>query len=226
MKNQKFNLLVVAHPDDETIFFSSALMKLRKRPWHVVCVTDGNADGMGPKRWRQFQQACRRLGVKRTSLWKLPDIYQRRLDLDLLNQHLQEVSGANEVFTHGPIGEYGHPHHQDVSFAVHHFFAGQAPVMSCSYNALPSLSLSLTQAEFRLKTEILSKIYSSETQRFSHLLPATSTEGFVEVSLDEVSAIYKYIVHGERPNLRSLQVYKWYWPHLQRLKKNMKQRPF
>ena len=38
---KKYNLLGVAHPDDETIFFGGLLQVYRRRPWKVVCVTDG-----------------------------------------------------------------------------------------------------------------------------------------------------------------------------------------
>jgi len=47
-------LLVVAHPDDETIFFGGTMYSLKKRGWKVIVVTDGNADGMGSTRRNQL----------------------------------------------------------------------------------------------------------------------------------------------------------------------------
>ena len=49
-KAQAYRLLVVAHPDDETIFFAGVIQSKRDLPWHLVCLTDGNADGRGKER--------------------------------------------------------------------------------------------------------------------------------------------------------------------------------
>ena len=110
---KKHNLLVVAHPDDETIFFGGLVQVYRRRPWKVICVTDGNADGEGEKRKKDFFSACTQLIAKSFEMWDFPDRFGQRLDIDRLAQRLKTENAA-EVFTHGALGEYGHPHHQDV----------------------------------------------------------------------------------------------------------------
>ena len=210
----KYNLLVVAHPDDETIFFGALLQNHRKHPWHVVCVTDANADGMGAKRKRQFAKACKLLKVQQSSWWSFPDVFSQRLDVDSLMAKLKTLPSPNEVFTHGIVGEYGHAHHQDVSFAVHNVFAKTHKVYSCAYNAFPEFTVELKPSQYELKTKILSKVYGSETSRFMHILPATSTEGFVRVDVKEVNALYKFLRDGLEPARSTLKTYRWYWPHL------------
>ena len=207
-------MLVVAHPDDETLFFGALLLKYRKHPWHVVCVTDANADKMGDLRKKQFEKACKLLKVQKSSWWNFPDIFSQRLDTSKLIDKLSELPSPAEVFTHGIIGEYGHPHHQDVSFAVHSVFGETHKVFSSAYNAQPEFTVSLDKKQYDLKTKILGDVYGTETARFMHILPATATEGFVRVPLKEVTAIYRYIREGVEPSRTSLKTYGWYWPHL------------
>src|SRR5262245_23146964 len=118
MSSSKFNLLCVAHPDDEVIFFGGLLQRRRTLPWTIVCMTDANADGDGRRRKLQFEKACRSLGIKDAQWWNYPDIYEQRLPVeDIIAQLREEFPRPQNVFTHGIVGEYGHPHHQDVSFA-------------------------------------------------------------------------------------------------------------
>jgi LmbE family N-acetylglucosaminyl deacetylase len=210
----KYNLLVVAHPDDETIFFGALLLNYRKLPWHVVCVTDANADGMGKLRKLEFARACRLLKIKETSWLNFPDVFSKRLDTDALVEKLKSLPSPTEVFTHGIIGEYGHPHHQDVSFAVHQAFGKTHKVWSSAYNAFPEMTVELKPSQYKVKTKILADIYGSETSRFMHILPATAIEGFVHVNPKEVEALYRYYREGKLPGAKELKTYAWLWPHL------------
>ena len=217
MSKTKHDLLVVAHPDDETIFFGALLLSRRKRPWHVVCVTDADAEGMGRRRHRQFIRACKLLGVARVECLGFPDIFEQRLDLEQLEERLTSFmypSCPTEVFTHGVLGEYGHPHHQDVSFAVHTVFHDRCPVYSSAYNCFPDLLVRLTRARFEMKAHILSEIYGSETTRFANLLPATSCEGFTRVGIREIRALYTWFRHGKKPRRQDLLHYSWLYPFL------------
>src|ERR1035438_7598997 len=104
-------LVIVAHPDDETIFFGGAILSLRYA-WDVVCLTDGDADGKGQKRAEDFKLACKRLGAKKAHILGFKDRFESRLDIDSVESQLNEFVKANGpykvMFTHGPLGEYGH----------------------------------------------------------------------------------------------------------------------
>ncbi len=214
--NSNFNLLVIAHPDDETIFFSGLLQTLK--PWHVICVTDGNADGQGHKRTKQFEKALNLQKVSSFEQWDFLDIYHKRLSIPKLVERLKGYR-PQSVFTHGIVGEYGHPHHQDVSMAVHKTFKD---VSSVAYNCYPDLTLKLTQKQFELKAKILSKIYFSETERFANFLPATSIESFAKLSFKEVESIYLHFT--KKKPLKNLDKYEWFKPYL--AKKTISKRPF
>ncbi|HTL12919.1 MAG TPA: PIG-L family deacetylase [Bdellovibrionota bacterium] len=226
----KASLMVVAHPDDETLFFGGLLLTTRSKRWTVVCVTDGNADGNGAARAQQFQAACKALGVKRALHWDFPDIYEKRLDLDRLERRLgelvDEIGKPAEVYTHGPLGEYGHPHHQDVCAAVHRAFAPKVPVWAPAYNCMPARLAKLTPAQYRTKCKILAGIYRAETRRFAHFLPATAVEGFVRHKPAEIEALYGWIAHARRPDPKQLVAYGWYLPYLEDSGGRVAPRPF
>ncbi|KAJ9180910.1 hypothetical protein P3X46_009097 [Hevea brasiliensis] len=58
-------LLVVAHPDDESMFFSPTISYLisRGHNLHILCLSIGNADGMGNARKHELYKACAVLKV-------------------------------------------------------------------------------------------------------------------------------------------------------------------
>ncbi len=222
----KPNLLVVAHPDDETIFFAGLLMAEKKHPWHVVCVTDGNADGHGNDRHKQFVAACKRLGVSKYYFFDLPDKYETRLDIKKMKSNLSTLPRFHEVFTHGPIGEYGHPHHQDVCMAVHEHFLNLAPVWGAAHNCAPDRVIKLTKSQFAVKAEILSEIYFGETERFISFVPSTATETFCEFEIAEVRALYTYMTGKQSEPPANLKKYKWFVSYLKSFRERVHTRPF
>ena len=213
-----FNLVCVAHPDDETIFFGGLLQKrsLKDTEWLVVCTTfDGNDE-----RKRQFGEACRALGVQHHHALGFTDRYDQRLPIDEVVRELQKIPEPLTIYTHNIVGEYGHPHHQDVSYAVHQAFAGHPNLYSVAYNCFPEMEVHLTQDEFELKTKILTEIYSSETKRFLNLIPSTFAEGYRRLDHEEVEAIYDYFAREKTLDLKKLKAHRGlaqYLPHLRDL---------
>lgn len=216
---KKYNLLVVAHPDDETIFFGGLLQVYRRKPWKVICITDGNAGGEGAKRRADFTAACKKMRVQQSEMWDFIDRYDVRLNVADIRARLANET-PSEVFTHGPLGEYGHPHHQDVSAAVHGVFG---TVWSPAYNAYAEKVIRVPRKLYKVKCDILSKTYFSETHRFARHLPALSVEGFAKVSGKEVAAIHAYLCGGPQPRL---QTYAWFQPYLETFRQQSSERPF
>jgi len=61
-------LLVVAHPDDECLFFSPAVTTLLQRgvnqpTGHILVMSSGNHYGLGEQRRLELKGSCRELGV-------------------------------------------------------------------------------------------------------------------------------------------------------------------
>jgi hypothetical protein len=223
---QKHNAVIVAHPDDETLFFAGLILQKRQRPWSLICVTDGNGDGNGRLRMGQFAKAAKALGAARSHAFALPDTYARRLNITRIQEHLGALEEFHHVYTHNPVGEYGHPHHQDVSFAVHSYYDHKCPVRGVAYNCAPDEKINLTTQNLKIKQRILSRIYYSETCRLIHLLPAHYSEGFATFALNEVQTIHRYFASGGPLMVSHLRKFKWYGPYLHEQRKRMAKRPF
>ena len=227
MQLSDYNLLVVAHPDDEVLFFTAALLQMRQHPWHVIVVTDANADGRGPVRADEFRQVMQSLGVDHYQLWDFPDVFEKRLDIDRLVKRLAELDPPDLVFTHSPVGEYMHPHHQDVSYGVHRVFHENHTIYCPAYNCFPDKILQLGPDAYRLKCSLLTEVYGDETRRFLNLLPATATESFCQLEFTEVEAIYQCLL-GKLPELwpEPLDRYRWLADFLIAAAKKSSQRLF
>lgn len=187
-----YRLLVVAHPDDETIFFAGVLQSKRNLPWKVLCLTDGNAEGRGVERHQEFLAAAHLLGAREAVQWEYRDAQGERLPIDEIAVRLRELPAPKEVFTHGPLGEYGHPHHQDCSLAVHRAFP-RLKVYSPAWNCNADFVVKLTSAQFQKKTQAYAEIYRKETSRFLNVLPNMPFEGYRRFSSSEAESLAGYL---------------------------------
>lgn len=120
-------VFAVAHPDDETIFFGGTIAQLAQRGWTVTvaCATSDFGDPRrSAVRAAELVAACRRLGARSLQL----GFADRPGPLDggalaaALAGAFPEAPDA--IYTHGPLGEYGHPHHTSVCRAAHRAFPG------------------------------------------------------------------------------------------------------
>ena len=65
-------LLVTAHPDDEAMFFAPTILSLSKKTslglFHL-CLSSGNADGLGAIRKAELTNSLDVLGIQRDKRW-------------------------------------------------------------------------------------------------------------------------------------------------------------
>lgn len=118
-------LLVVAHPDDETMFFGPTIVNLVKnnKSLVILCLTNGDADGLGQQREQEFSKVIEAFGSKVTLNLikdpKLPDSIVRDWDKIQVANYIQ-----NQIVTHHtPIktlitfdsyGVSGHINHRSI----------------------------------------------------------------------------------------------------------------
>jgi hypothetical protein len=104
--------LVVAHPDDEALWFGGLLIA-EPGDWTVICCSIPLTD---PVRAWKFFDACEVLKAKP----RLLPFVEPGASADL--QHLEhlDLSGFDQVVTHSASGEYGHRHH----FQLHRLLKG------------------------------------------------------------------------------------------------------
>jgi len=161
----KDSILVVAHPDDEVLWFSSILDRVGKI---VICFTDAEHwPELGEARKRSLaEHACRdrielldicQVKSHNKSSWPEPTETDYGLRLDRfpdfdapyqaqarrLEQALEPcLKGAANVFTHNPWGEYGHEDHVQVSRIVTSLAARyEKPIWYSNYVSNKSSSL-------------------------------------------------------------------------------------
>lgn len=70
-------LLVTAHPDDEAMFFAPTLLTLFELgvPVKLLCLSTGNAKGMGTVRSQELVNACKYLGIADKDIVIIDDKY-------------------------------------------------------------------------------------------------------------------------------------------------------
>ena len=95
------NVVVTAHPDDETLWCGGLILKY-PGDWTVMCLTIPNRD---PIRAWKFAEACHRLGA----VGRLFPAAEPPPDEPIFPQ--VDVSRYDCLITHGEKGEYGHFHH-------------------------------------------------------------------------------------------------------------------
>jgi len=225
MKAKAYRLLVVAHPDDETIFFGGLLQREKSLPWKVICLTDGNADGRGKERAEEFLAATKIFGVKKTEQWNYPDLFPNRLPVKEITERLSTLPLPKEIYTHGPLGEYGHPHHQDACLAVHRAFP-KLKIFSPAWNCLADKVIKLTPVEFKKKTRAYAEIYPKETGRFVNILPDTAVESFTRFTGHEVETLAGFFRREQELNLKAIRHYSWIAPLLPALRDKLEIRLF
>ena len=110
-ENKKPNkLMIVAHPDDESLFGGAQL--ILEDEWKVICVTNGDC----PIRRAEFESVMY-ITNSRFEMWDYPDKMYSPFDENELKPDLERVINErkwSKILTHNALGEYGHPHHKQI----------------------------------------------------------------------------------------------------------------
>lgn len=166
LKNVKY-LVICAHPDDETIFFSSILKK--KKPF-VIC-----ASNRGNKvRRHEFYSALDSWGVEGTML-NIPDVkgldfiwrWRTGVALRRIKKYLPSVT---VIYTHSEVGETGHPHHYAVNTGVQKIFS-QCKIITNAASVPENGAGRLSETDLEEKRIVLKSCYSSQVNILERWCP-------------------------------------------------------
>ena len=118
-KNFKYKakkLMVVAHPDDETIFGGAQLIK-EPKTWKVLVITNGLGGGEDNKQRQKNLDKAMSITETNYEIWDHIDRYNHGLNSKMKKDFEKEVVRGKytAIVSHNSTGEYGHPQHQDVS---------------------------------------------------------------------------------------------------------------
>jgi LmbE family N-acetylglucosaminyl deacetylase len=118
-RNPPSKIMIVAHPDDESLFGGEALVSAKG--WMVVCATNAS----NPTRRREFINAMKSVGASYVMLNHADHLCSGNFDpaLDQTLARLLNDRPYELIVTHGKRGEYGHPQHR----ALHEIVCRIAP---------------------------------------------------------------------------------------------------
>jgi LmbE family N-acetylglucosaminyl deacetylase len=199
VENATSTLVLVAHPGDETLGFSSVC-----READIVSVTDGGRQGLTTA----FQEACAALGGKQVLMLNLPAIDPFRLPIEILVGRIRELGSYGRVYTHSPLE--AHAHHRDVAVAASRCFH-EIWVRSCGGYAAEAHVLS--RPAFAQKVAIINSNYAPEmrlTTDHEHFSSAAvaGVEAFVPTHFPEVIQALAHTMPGIRTDISDVWAFQ------------------
>lgn len=98
--------MIVAHPDDETLWGAGIVLQYPK-DWTIICCTIPYHD---PIRAEKFHEACAVLGASNS-------VVRQHGERDGLIE-IPDLSYFDLIVTHNSAGEYGHVQHKELHNAI------------------------------------------------------------------------------------------------------------
>ncbi|TYH75675.1 hypothetical protein ES332_D04G036600v1 [Gossypium tomentosum] len=130
-------LLVVAHPDDESMFFSPTINYLTSKGHnlYLLCLSIGNADGMGSSRKDELYRACvvHKIQLQQVNVLDHPELqdgFGKVWNHGLVARIIEEEVYSHVIdviITFDSYGVSGHCNHGDVHYGVRKFLHDSSP---------------------------------------------------------------------------------------------------
>ncbi|MDO8574483.1 MAG: PIG-L family deacetylase [bacterium] len=176
-------LVVVAHPDDETIWMGGTILGNKNCDWTIISLCRGDDKDRAPK----FRGVCKKYGAKAV-ISDLEDegIMNIKDSVPQIQKRLKKLlkkTSFGYIFTHSPTGEYGHPRHKGVNRAVRALinqgYLKAQKVLIFDYplderknHSVPSkragVKINLPSKVFKAKQDLIQKVYGFSKNSFEY----------------------------------------------------------
>ncbi len=190
-------LIVVAHPDDETIWMGGTILRNHDWKWTILSLCRADDSDRKPK----FEEACKIYNAK-ALITGLDDESLNPLNKKEIIEKIKEILPKKDydiIFTHGENGEYGHIRHIEVRNAVKSMIENKDLISKKVYffnyqkgeNApYPELktpqpiinsdfTLNLNVKELEMKKKIIREIYKYPDEKGFELMSCNKIESFM-----------------------------------------------
>jgi len=113
-------LLIIAHPDDEIMFWTPTIKSFISNhiPMKILCLSNGNYDGLGEKREIEFDNVSRALNFPDNKILNIPELQdniKKYWDPSVVSEQIEEFLKYNEdvktIITFDENGVTKHPNH-------------------------------------------------------------------------------------------------------------------
>ncbi|XP_022115195.2 N-acetylglucosaminyl-phosphatidylinositol de-N-acetylase isoform X1 [Pieris rapae] len=144
-------LVVVAHPDDECMFFGPTIYRLCEQgaEVNILCLSNGNYEGKGNIRKQELWNACKELGVPACNIClisdtRLPDNPKLQWPVPviakLIGHHIEAYNiDTLVIFDRGGVSS--HPNHAAVFYAVAYMFVEKNMPDKCTVYTLDTVNI-------------------------------------------------------------------------------------
>lgn len=175
------NLMIVAHPDDETLW---GFNELYNKKFLVVCVTCGR----NKTREKEIESAMKMTDDKLISLGYTDKFMKRRSKWNFSYKNIEydlktiiELKKWNNIVTHNKDGEYGHMHHKMIHNMVYDIKPKHLSSFGKYYTKRKIQKLDpkvlekyrLNEKTLKHKEQVLTRYKSQKKVKdmFSHMIP-------------------------------------------------------
>lgn len=173
------SLIIVAHPDDETIWMGGTILLHKDWDWTILSLCRKDDTDRMPK----FKRVCDAYGAK-AIISDLDDEVLEPLTTQEVVAKIKSLlptSSFDYIYTHGANGEYGHMRHKEVHAAVKSLVTSnylQCKKLFCfSYNPsdisvvpnYPELKLALPNTHAKDKVELPESVLQTKRKIITDL---------------------------------------------------------